>query len=114
MESSDRVDGFEHALAGITTCGLDGDARRRQKARYEQVTQAMARVSREPQVVLVDFHPHVDPAVVHDLIAAERDCCPWLSFRWDGPARRLSVTVADSCMLPALEAIHSGFIAALP
>jgi hypothetical protein len=113
METESRGGGFERALAGMPLCALDGDALRPEKARYQQPAEATTSVRREPGVLHVELDEHVDVPVVRDLIATERGCCPSLQLRWDGRARRLSVSVAQARMLPALDAIHAGITGAL-
>jgi len=113
MEINNPVDGFERALSMVPSCTLDADGRRAQKARYRALTQAITGVRREPETVLVDFDEHVDPALVEEVIAVEHACCPSLRFEFDPVTGRLSVTVADPVMLPALDAIEDAFAGAL-
>lgn len=109
---NEPVDGFEQALTLVPSCTLDADGRESQKARYRALTEAMTRLRREPEAVLVDFDARLDPAVIGEVIAVEHACCPLLRLEFDSVSRRLSVTVADPVMLPALDAIEEAFAGA--
>jgi hypothetical protein len=58
------------------------------------------RVRGEPRSIHVDFDESIDPSAVRDLIAVERDSCPFVVFRWNQATRRLSVSTADATMTP--------------
>lgn len=113
MQINHSVGGFERALAMLPSCALDADGRRSQKARYRAIAQSLTGVRREPEVVLVDFRKGVDHAVLGEVIAVERECCPWFRFEFDATGRRLAVTVTDSEMLPTLDAIEAAFAGAI-
>jgi hypothetical protein len=93
----------------LPSCTLDADGRESQTARYRTVARAMTGVRREHDAVLVDFSARLDPAVLDEIVATERECCPWLRFEFDRIARQLAVSVTDTAMLPALEAIADAF-----
>lgn len=109
----DAVGGFERALAGVPSCALDADGRRSQKARYAALARSVTRVRREPEGVFVEFGAQVEVAVVEEVIAVERECCPSLRFEFDASARQLTVTAAEPAMLPALDAIEAAFADAI-
>jgi hypothetical protein len=109
MESDPAVDRFGTALTSIPSCALDSEGRRAQTARYDAVAGSVAAVRREPDGVFVEFEERVDPVLVDEIIAVERDCCPWLHLEFDQAARHLAVTVTEVSMLPALDAIAAAF-----
>lgn len=109
MQAERPTNRFDQAVQGIPSCALQGEARRLQKARYQQVAGAITAVAREPHAVRVEFEDSVDTTIMRELIAAERDCCPFLNLDWDSRTRQLSVTVTSQPMLPALDAIGAAF-----
>jgi hypothetical protein len=54
---------------------------------------------------MVDLNEHVDPKLVEELLAVERECCPFLELGWEPRAQRLTVCVAHTEHEPALDAI---------
>jgi hypothetical protein len=113
VEINDSAEGFERALAMVPSCALDGDGRRSQKARYNALAQSVSGVRREPEVLFVEFGERVDRALLEEVIAVERVCCPFFQFEFDPTARQLAVTTVDPAMLPALDAIEFAFAGAL-
>jgi hypothetical protein len=113
MTHRDVEHGFDRAVAMVPSCTLDTDARAAQKARYREVGSAIRRVHREAAAVLVDFDATVNPTRLHDAVAIERQCCPFLCFDFDRVARRLTVTTADPALIPALDAIEAAVARAL-
>jgi hypothetical protein len=63
------------------------------------------RIDRTPESVVVDFSAGVDPRLIGETIAVERECCPFFGLAYDERSRRLTVTVASRQQLPALDAI---------
>jgi hypothetical protein len=62
-------------------------------------------LAREGEAVLVGFKPGFDREALDELIAVERECCPFFEFGLDEERRRLRVTVRDPEFAPALDAI---------
>jgi hypothetical protein len=109
MESDPAGGGFEEALALVPSCALDAEGRRSQGARYRTIARSVTPVRREPELLVIEFGDAVDRALMDEVIAVERECCPSLRFEVDRTARRLTVTSIDTAMLPALEAIEAAF-----
>lgn len=110
--AEEASDGFGRVLAAIPSCALDDAGRREQSARYARLAASVERVRREPEAVVVEFAPELDPRTLNEALAVERECCPFFRFRFDQQRRTLRVTVEDADSLPALDAIADGFAAA--
>ena len=93
----------------IPACSLDEDGLERQRARAEHVAAAVAALRRDADGLglELDLAPGVDDRVVAELIAAERECCPFFELGYDAGARRLTVRVPGPEHLRALEVIAS-------
>jgi alkylmercury lyase len=102
-------DAFDRALAELPRCTLDEAGRAVQKARYARLRPGVERVQRETDAVVIDFGDALDAETLEQTLVVERECCPFLEFELDRPGRRLRVTVHEAEMLPALDAIASGF-----
>ena len=94
------------------SCALDESGQREQRARYASLASTVERLRRESDALIVEFGPGLDPDRLEEALAVERDCCPFFRFAFDGHERRLTVTVSDADMVPALDAIEHGFQAA--
>jgi hypothetical protein len=55
--------------------------------------------------LIVDLSDHVDPTLVEELLAVERECCPFLELGWEPKAQRLTVSVSNLEHQPTLDAI---------
>jgi hypothetical protein len=87
------------------SCGLDETALRSQHARY-RAAGANARVIQRTRLgLVVDLDQKVDPKLVEEILATERECCPFFELGWEPQARRLSVSVSEKRYEPALGAI---------
>jgi hypothetical protein len=62
-------------------------------------------VHRTPRRLVVDIDRHVDPKLVDELLAIERECCPFFQLGWQRDARRLTVAVSQAEHESALDAI---------
>ena len=63
------------------------------------------RVEREPEAVSIHFCEEFDRELLDEVLAGERECCPFFLFDFDEMARRLRTTVREREQLPALEAM---------
>jgi hypothetical protein len=87
------------------TCALDTDGLRRQRDRYRCAGQGARLVRRTPRDVVFELDGDADLGNVEQLIAVERECCPFFAFEWDAGSRRLSVAVSAAEQEPALDAV---------
>ena len=87
------------------SCALDEAGLRLQYARYRQVGHGACLVSHGARRLVLDLEAHVDQALVEELLAVERACCPFFDLSWEPAARRLSISVTRADHEPALDAI---------
>jgi hypothetical protein len=96
-------------LAGIRSavpsCSLDDVGLAEQQARYARLGTTVEAVRREAETVSVRFSPGFDRAALAELIAIERECCPFFEFVLDESRRTLRVAVPDAEHAPALDAL---------
>ena len=63
------------------------------------------RIDRSPQGLSVQFDDGVDPALLAQTLAVERECCPFLTFDYDAAAQWLTARVADAALDAGLDAL---------
>ncbi len=86
-------------------CSLDETALKRQLERY-RVAGAGARVlGRDRRQIRIRVGDGADSVVIEELIAVERECCPFYTLEWNRRQRALTVAVSTPEHEPALEAI---------
>ena len=88
-----------------SSCSLDSPALDEQLARYRIAGQGAVTLARTPERAVVRISERVPDAVVDELIAVERACCPFFELDWEADGRRLTVAVPSERHLPALELI---------
>jgi hypothetical protein len=93
-------------LPTAPSCALDGTGLRAQYERYRRAGAGAHVVERSPLRLVVELDEHVDPALVEETIAIERECCPFYELGWAADRRRLSVSVSQADQAPALDAIE--------
>jgi hypothetical protein len=86
-------------------CALDEAGLRRQYARYRRAGEGASLVCRHERRLVVDLDVHLDQRLVDELIAVERECCPFFGLLFEPLGRRLTVTVAHAEHEPALDAV---------
>lgn len=87
------------------SCSLDQAGLRRQLARYRAAGDGAQLVQRTARTLVVCVAPNAPERALSDLIAVERECCPFLGLDWDPATRRLTVSVSEAHDEPALAAI---------
>ncbi|MBA2505035.1 MAG: hypothetical protein H0V29_03720 [Thermoleophilaceae bacterium] len=87
-------------------CSLDAAGARSQGERYAGAARAVVSLERAPTRVEVRFDTSRDLGVVDDLVAIERECCPFFAIAWDREAGELSVAVEPGENGRALDAIE--------
>jgi hypothetical protein len=88
-------------------CSLDDAALRSQLGRYRTAGQDATILERGRRRLVIGIGDHVPAGIVDELVAVERECCPFFGLDWRPAERRLVVSVADSWHEPALAAIAS-------
>src|SRR2546422_3133175 len=86
----------------IPGCSIAPEDRAPQAARIASVGRSVARVEREPRLLRFHLEPGVDRRALEELIATERECCPF--YRFDTTDHTLTVAVEDDEHVPALDA----------
>jgi hypothetical protein len=87
------------------SCALDESGLRSQLARYRQAGRNARLIEQTPRRLIADLGEDVDAELVAQIIAVERECCPFFVLTWEPGGRRLSVSVSQAAHEPALEAI---------
>ena|SRR5437763_8745289 len=87
----------------INCCSLDPSGRRAQIARYFAVGASALSIERAPNEIRVTLGPDLDRRVLDELVATERECCPFYDLRVTDET--FIIGVFDEEFAPALEAI---------
>jgi len=87
------------------SCALDEAGLRRQLERYRRAGRGATLVDRTARILTVDLDRRVEAGLVEDMIATERECCPFFDLRWEPDRRRLTISVSQPEHQPALDAI---------
>ena len=87
------------------SCALDEAGLSKQYERYREVGLGARVLERCRRRLAVDLDERVDPKLVAELLAVERECCPFLELGWEQSAQRLTVAVSHAEHEPALDAI---------
>ena len=108
-EISSMRDAVDAALASdrLPSCALDEAGGREQQARHDRLALSVVKVERRDETLLFGFAEGYDRKALAEMVAVERECCPFFEFDFDEGKRELRVGVSDREMLPALEAIAS-------
>lgn len=78
-----------------SSCSLDTDGRAAQLARYAGLAPSVRSASRESMSLEVSFEPGYDRALLEELVAVERECCPFLTIEVGVARLRISVAQHD-------------------
>jgi hypothetical protein len=65
----------------------------------------VTRCERIGDQLVVEFAAGFDRRALEDMLATEKECCPFFTFGFDDAQRRLTVGVSDAAQAPALEAV---------
>jgi hypothetical protein len=93
------------ALPVIAECRLDLPGLRAQRERYRRLGEHVAGINRAARSFTVRFDAAVDPELVAETVAVERECCPFFELGFDAGGRRLTVSVDDPRQAAALDAL---------
>ena len=89
------------SLPTIPSCALDGEGRRRQQARLARLGPQVERAVHTGSSLEVVFAPGFDRAALEEVLAVERECCPFLGI--DVGERRLTIAVERDDDAPMLD-----------
>jgi hypothetical protein len=105
---------FARAAALVPSCALDAAGLARQQERHRRLAPDVVSMQRVGELLIVDFAPDFDRRTLEELIAVERECCPFFAFSYDADARRLEARVDNPEFVVALDAIAAAFGAVEP
>jgi hypothetical protein len=84
-----------------SSCSLDRDGRAAQINRYARLATSVRGIERGPRALVVEFEPGFDRALLDELVAVERECCPFLEI--EVGESRLSIAVERAEEAPMLD-----------
>lgn len=95
----------DQARTVVPSCTLSDEGLRLQLDRQRRLRPGVSRIVHRESTLSIDFNPGFDRRALEELIAVERQCCPFFRFELDERRRRLVVRVDAIEHRPALEAI---------
>jgi hypothetical protein len=98
-------DAFSRAAAQVPSCAIDEQGLERQEERHRRLAPSVVQMRHEGKLLVVDFAPDFDRQALDELIAVERECCPFFAFSYDEHSRHLEVGVHDPEAAEVLGAI---------
>jgi hypothetical protein len=106
-EFSAAKEALDEALAKdeLPTCALDEAGVQAQQARHARLAPSVTNLERQAETVLFAFSDDYDRQALEEMVAVEKQCCPFFDFAFNEGKRELTVGVKEEEMLPALEAI---------
>src|SRR5208282_5717053 len=90
-------------------CTLERDGLARQRERYRQAGLRAFVLERSARLLVIQLDERVDAAQVDEIVAIERECCPFFALEWDRETRRFSASVSGAQDEPALAALCFAF-----
>jgi hypothetical protein len=99
------VAGMTGSPAPLVRCCLGEAELQAQVERYRETGRSAVTIERGPRRIELRLDRSVDPALVEELLAVERGCCPFFELEWEPDARRLAVSVGDGEHEGALAAV---------
>jgi hypothetical protein len=92
-------------LPVAASCALDEAGLRIQLQRYRRPGHGARLIDRTSRRMVVELAPPVESRLVDELLAVERECCPFFTLDWRPDRRRLAVSVSEAEHESALDAI---------
>jgi hypothetical protein len=86
----------------VPGCSIAPGDREPQAARLRTIARSVASVERTPRRLRFHLEPDFDRRALDELIATERECCPF--YELDVTDQTFTVAVADDEHVPALDA----------
>jgi hypothetical protein len=86
-----------------SSCSLDEAGLTRQVQRYRAAGAGATVIERTPNLIEIEVGG-ADDETIAELVAVERECCPFYRLDYDRGTRRLTIAVGDEYR-PAIEAI---------
>jgi hypothetical protein len=95
----------EKPLPMAPGCALDETGLRLQLQRYRSVGEGASVIEQTGLRLSITLDSRVDRALVDDLLATERECCPFLTLKWEPAELRLTFVAPGAEQEPALNGI---------
>ena len=86
-------------------CALDEHALRAQVERYRRAGAGASLIARTRRELTVELDRQVDAQLLQELLATERECCPFFAISWRAQTRRLAFSVSGAEHEQALDGI---------
>jgi hypothetical protein len=86
-------------------CALDEHALHAQVEHYRRAGEGALLIDRTRRRLTVELDRRVDAQLVHELLATERECCPFFAISWQPQTRRLAFSVSAAEHEQALDGI---------
>jgi hypothetical protein len=99
---------FLRVAEQVPACTLDPGGRAAQARRYRRLARSVLRTSRMEATLVVELSEGFDRENLEELIAVERECCPFFRFSLDDRACRLEVGASSPEGVAALEVVAEG------
>src|SRR4051812_25365392 len=99
------TDPLANTRAAIPSCSLSPAGLERQRARHARLAPDVVAARRSDLGLEIGFAAGYDREALAELVAVERECCPFFRLRIDEAERSLEVGVADAAHAPALDAL---------
>jgi hypothetical protein len=87
------------------SCALEEAGLARQRERYRSAGAGARVIERSRRRLVLELSERADARQVEELVAIERECCPFFELSWQPAQRRLAVAVSREAEETALEAI---------
>jgi hypothetical protein len=84
---------------------LDAAGFGRQRERYRVAGEHARIIQQGTRHLVLRIGEQVPDGLVAELVAVERECCPFFTLAWKSDQRRLAVSISAAEHEPALEAI---------
>jgi len=88
-----------------SACALDESGLQRQLERYRRVGRRATSIERTPRRLTIELDERVGGQLVGELLATERECCPFFDLVWEPGPRRLTFAVSEAVHERALHGI---------
>lgn len=98
----------------IPSCALTEEGLQQQRERMTLLGRRVSGFQRHDDRLTIEFAPDYERGLLDEVLAVERECCPFFRFDVDGERRRLTVSVADPEQRVALDALVHALAPAPP
>ena len=88
-----------------SACALDERGIQQQLKRYRELGRCATATERTPRRLTIELDERVGGQLVSELLATERECCPFLDLLWEPGPRRLTFAVSQAEHEPVLNGI---------